>query len=210
MKKQPPAEPSKKDPIRALDAEAHSILHSLLKNHRQAVLATLDAEGRPYTAMVSYALWDPGRDNSDPSTGSAASPVRAPKFLIHLSELSAHKRHLRANTQCSLMIFEPDQGQKEILMVSRAGFQCRASFVAKPVKGDDQSGNKAIQLAEEGAASPQDLAPPEIQYQAAKDAYLAKFPGHAMMFTLGDFDLVALEANSGLLNAGFGRAYRIL
>jgi hypothetical protein len=46
-------------------------------------------------------------------------------------------------------------------------------------------------------------------YQSARRQYLARFPSHQITFTFNDFDLVRLVPRSGLLNAGFGRAYRV-
>ena len=197
----------KKDPIRPLDASAREVLAGLLHEQRQAVLATLDEAGRPYTAMVSYALLDADLATI-PEAGHA--PIR---FLLHLSDLSAHKRHLRARSACSLMLFEPDDGRPEILMASRASFVCRSQMVQKPASGGSADPDDASEP-EDGLETASEVAPgidrdTAARYTTAKAAYLAKFPGHQMMFGLGDFDLVLLEVEDGLLNAGFGRAYRI-
>lgn len=152
------------DPMRPFDADAAATLGRLIRDHRQAALATLDG-GAPHVAMVAYVVED----------GFAG-------FLLHLSDLAAHKRHIRAEPRCALLIFEPDdQPTVEVLTRKRVALQCRAAIVAKG--GDDHA--------------------------AAKATYLARLPKHAMMFGLGDFDLVRLTPDGGLLNAGFGQAYRL-
>lgn len=152
------------DPMRTFDADAAATLGRLVRGHRQAALATLD-DGAPHVAMVAYAAED----------GFAG-------FLLHLSDLAAHKRHLRADARCALLIFEPDdQPSVEVLTRKRVSLQCTAAIVPK---GDDA-------------------------HAAAKAVYLTQLPKHAMMFGLGDFDLVRLTPSGGLLNAGFGQAYRL-
>ncbi len=151
------------DTFQTFDDASLATLAKLLAEHRQAVLATLDA-GAPYTAMVAYA----------PEPGFAG-------FLLHLSNLSAHKQHLRLDPRVSLIVFEPDNGRTEILQHTRVALACTAAIVAKD--SDD--------------------------YTASKAHYLARFPRHELMFTLGDFDLVRLLPHDGLLNAGFGRAYKV-
>lgn len=151
------------DVFQPFDAASTRELGDLIRNHRQAVLGTLDGDA-PYTAMVAY-----------------VAEARLASFLIHLSDLSAHKHHLVAHPRVSLLIAEPDDGQREILQHRRLVLDCQASVIPK-------------------AAS---------DYEAAKTAYLARYPRHAMMFTLGDFDLVRLVPRGGLLNAGFGRAFQV-
>lgn len=152
-----------KDMLQPFDDASWAKLGELVARHRQAVLATLDG-GAPYTAMVAYA----------PEPGFGA-------FLVHLSDLSAHKQHLRADPRVSLIVCEPDNGRTEILQHARVALACRAVIVAK---GTDA-------------------------HAAAKACYLARFPAHQMMFGLGDFDLVRLAPREGLMNAGFGRAFRV-
>jgi hypothetical protein len=47
------------------------------------------------------------------------------------------------------------------------------------------------------------------EWQAGRDRYLARFPGGAVTFELGDFSLLRLDFESGLYVAGFGRAIAI-
>jgi hypothetical protein len=102
-------------------------------------------------------------------------------FWLHLSELAAHKGQLRADPRCGLMIADPDDGRTEPLQKHRLMLHCHAEIVGRD--HDD--------------------------YAAAKARYLAKLPRHEMMFSLGDFDLVRLSVTGGMLNAGFGKAYRV-
>ena len=161
----PETRPDKpKDLLQRFDAESLDLLSDLLTQRRQAVLATLDPSGAPYTAMVAFAT-EAGLDG----------------ILVHLSGLSAHKRYLLADPRCSLMVFEPDNGHVEILQHTRVSLSCRAELVAK-----------------DGA-----------DFATARERYLAKYPGHKLMFGLGDFDLLRLRPESGLMNAGFGRAFAV-
>lgn len=152
-----------KDVLRTFDADAALTLGRLIHDHRQAALATL-SDGRPSVSMVACV----------PESGFGG-------FLLHLSDLAAHKRHLRTDPQCSLLVFEPDDPRIEVLMRKRVALDCTAAVIPKD--------------------SP--------AYAAAKATYLASLPKHAMMFQLGDFDLVRLAPTGGLLNAGFGQAYRL-
>jgi hypothetical protein len=156
------AEP-RADSFQTFDEASLAVLAALIRDHRQAALATVDG-GAPYTAMTAYV----------PEPGFAG-------FLVHLSDLAPHKAHLRADPAVSLIIFEPDDGRTEILQHKRASFECRAEVVPK------------------GTAA----------YDVARERYLQRFPKHALMFALQDFDLVRLVPRRGLLNAGFGRAYQV-
>ena len=155
--------PTARDPYRTFDDASLAELAALLAGARQAALATLDA-GAPYAAMTAFTA-EPG--------------LRG--FLVHLSDLSAHKGHLRADPRASLLVCEPDDGQRDVLQHRRVALACRAEVLAKG--GPD--------------------------YLAGKAVYLARFPGHRVTFGLADFDLVRLVPTGGLLNAGFGRAYRV-
>lgn len=139
-------------------------LANLVRTFRQGVLATVDGDGHPYTAMVAFA----------PEPDYAA-------FLVHLSDMSAHKQHIRADSRVSLLVFQPDNARTEILQHHRLSLRCSASIVEKDM----------------------------TDYAQARRTYLERFPLHRMMFDLGDFDLVRLTPRLGLLNAGFGRAFAV-
>jgi len=152
-----------RDPFRTPDERALRELATLIAAGRQAVLATVE-DGAPTTAMVAYVA-EPGFAG----------------FLLHLSDLAAHKRQLRAEPRVSLLVCEPDDGAGEVLVRRRVGLDCRSAIVPKGTP----EGNEA------------------------REWYLARFPGHAMTFDLADFDLVRLAPERGIFNAGFGRAFRI-
>lgn len=145
------------------DEASLALLATLIRDHRQAMLATV-SEGAPYAAMTAYV--------PEPDFGS---------FLVHLSDLAPHKGHLRADPRASLIICEPDNGKTEIMQHKRVSLECLAEVIPK-----------------ESAA-----------YAAARERYLGRLPAHELMFTLKGFDLVRLVPQRGLLNAGFGRAYKV-
>ena len=136
------------------DTELRSFIHT----HRQATLA-VSADNEPHTAMVSYA--------------------QQGGLLIHLSNLSLHKRLLLANPTCSLLIAEPDDGRAEVMSLARVTLNGNA------IKLDKNT----------------------VDYQAAKAAFLAKLPTSEVMFGLADFDLFRITPSSGRFIAGFGRAF---
>jgi putative heme iron utilization protein len=151
------------DRYQTFDEASLDELAALVAGHRQAVLATVH-EGAPYTAMTAY--------------------VPEPRFagvLLHLSDLSPHKHHLAADPRASLLVFEPDDGQGELMQRRRLTMACRAEALAKGTP----------------------------EYERAQAVYLERLPGHRMMFDLADFGLVRLVPEQGLLIAGFGRAYRV-
>lgn len=150
-------------------------LHDFVWRYRQATLATVDG-GAPHTAMVSYAEERPRAGQPNPNR-----PLAGMTVLIHLSDLTAHKRHLRADPRCSLLIAEPDSGRGEVLSLSRLSLQGVASLIPKGT----------------------------IEYDDAKQRYLAKLPTSAMMFALADFDLFRIHFTGGRFVAGFGRAYNV-
>lgn len=149
--------------FQTFDDESLGWLAAIVRDQRQAALATL-ADGAPSVTLVT-AVPEPGYGT----------------FLLHLSELAAHKRNLRADPRCGLLLVEPGDSPAEVLQRRRLSLDAAATFLDKA--GDD--------------------------YQAAKERYLAALPRHAMMFQLADFDLVRLAARGGLLNAGFGKAYPV-
>jgi heme iron utilization protein len=136
---------------------------NLVRTHRQATLA-VSTNDEPFTAMVSYAM-------SEAQHGGG--------LLVHLSNLSLHKRLLLANPKCSLLIAEPDDGRAEVMSLARVTL----------------NGN-AIKLSKETQA-----------YAEAKAAFLAKLPTSEVMFGLADFDLFRITPSSGRFIAGFGRAF---
>src|SRR5712692_7826664 len=88
-------------------------LRTLIRAHRQATLAVVE-NCEPFTAMVSYA--------EEPDLGG---------LLIHLSNLAPHKRQLKANSRCSVLIAAPDPGHGEVLSLPRVTIQGVASMIEK-------------------------------------------------------------------------------
>jgi hypothetical protein len=134
-------------------------LQTFIRTHRQATLA-VSADNEPFTAMVSYALHN--------ST-----------LLIHLSNLSPHKRLLLANPKCSLLIAEPDDGRAEVMSLARVTLNGSA------IKLDKNTSN----------------------YEEAKTAFLTRLPTSELMFGLPDFDLFRIVPTGGRFIAGFGKAF---
>ena len=136
-------------------------LRTFIHTHRQATLAVC-VNNEPFTAMVSYVTHGGG-------------------LLIHLSNLSLHKKQLLANPACSLLIAEPDDGRDEVMSLARVTLNGSA------IKLDKQT---------------QD-------YADAQAAFLAKLPTSEMMFALADFDLFRIVPTAGRFIAGFGRAFAL-
>ncbi len=128
---------------------------------RQAVLAVCDA-GEPLTAMTAYVA-EPGLAG----------------LLIHLSDLSPHKRVLLKHPTCSLLIAESDDGRAEVMSLARVMLQGVAAKIEK--SSDD--------------------------YAAAKARFLARLPASKLMFDLPDFDLFRITPTGGRFIGGFGRAF---
>jgi putative heme iron utilization protein len=136
-------------------------LRSFIRDHRQAVLA-VSANDEPFTAMSAYV--------AEPALRSV---------LIHLSNLSQHKRMLLANPKCSLLIAEPDDGRAEVMSLARVTLQGSAAKIDKDT----------------------------ADYAQAKALFLAALPASELMFGLADFDLIRINIASGRSIAGFGRAF---
>lgn len=136
-------------------------LKDFIRTYRQATLA-VSADNEPSTAMVSYAQHGGG-------------------LLIHLSNLSQHKRLLMANPKCSLLIAEPDDGRAEVMSLARVTLNGSAIKLSKATQ----------------------------EYEDAKAAFLAKLPTSEVMFGLADFDLFRIVPSSGRFIAGFGRAFAL-
>jgi putative heme iron utilization protein len=136
-------------------------LRSFIRVHRQATLA-VSANDEPFTAMTAY----------------VAEPVLR-SVLVHLSNLSQHKRMLLANPKCSLLIAEPDDGRAEVMSLARVTLQGNAAKIEKN----------------------------SVDYDEAKALFLAALPTSELMFGLPDFDLIRITIANGRYIAGFGRAF---
>ena len=117
----------------------------------------------PYTAMASYA-WHQGG------------------VLIHLSNLSAHKRMLLANPQCSVLIAELDDGRAEVMSLARLTLNGNATKL-----------DKADQAYAEAQTLPTSPNCPAVE----------------IMFGLPDFDLFHIVPTNARYIGGFGRIYNL-
>ena len=144
-----------------MKTEELAIVAALLRDQRQAALGTLRA-GAPFVSMVAYA--------AEPDFGG---------FLLHLSLLAPHTRHLLADGHASLMICEPDDQRDDVQTLAR------------------------ITLV--GTAAP--LA--ETAQAAARELYLARLPAAAPLFEFPDFALFRLVPDEARYVGGFARAFSL-
>jgi putative heme iron utilization protein len=101
--------------------------------------------------------------------------------LVHVSGLAPHGRALAAGAPFAVLIHGLDTPEHEPGEIPRVRFS--------------------------GAAEA--LTPDAAAYPEARDRYLARFPGSAVTFTLGDFALYRLPFTSGRLVAGFARTVNL-
>lgn len=127
-----------------MQPEDRAALRQLMTTHRQAALGTVDA-GAPFVSMVLYALeW---------------RTEAGPACIIHVSGLSAHTRHMRADPRASLLVMQPDTGANDPQALARVTIQCRAI----------------------------PLAPDDPTYPAARLAYLTRLPPAGVSVQLSRF-----------------------
>ena len=99
-------------------------------------------------------------------------------LIIHVSLLAPHTRYLMSDPAVSLLVMQ-------------------AEVPGEPV-------HALPRLSLEGSAAR--LMPDSADWQAAKSAYLARFPDAEMMTHLGDFSFFAITALAARQVAGFGAA----
>ena len=99
-------------------------------------------------------------------------------FVIHVSALAAHTRDMASHPGVSLLVMaRPEEG---------VGAQALARVTIQ------------------GEAAP--LGEDDPLHAAAKQAYLARFPGSEMTFALTDFSLVAIRPRQARFVGGFAQA----
>ena len=98
--------------------------------------------------------------------------------LVRASRLARHSQGLGADARVTVLVHENDAPDKDPLQLRRVSFECRVCRI------------------ERGTA----------EWQAGRERYLARFPGSAITFGMGDFTLYRLEFQSAVYVAGFGRA----
>lgn len=115
-----------------------------------------------------------------PSASMVAYAIEpaTPVLVMHLSGLAAHTQHLRSNPGASLAISRPDSGH-----------------------GDPQQLPRVTLTIGVGPLEPESPA-----YEAARSAYLTRFPDAAMRFALADFVLFACSIDEARYVGGFARA----
>lgn len=109
-------------------------------------------------------------------------PAGADELLIHVSALATHTRDLQAHPQAGLLVMAEPDAQTPPQALPRVSLQVQARTLAR-----------------DGG-----------ECEAAKAAYLARFPDSAVTFELADFSIVALAPLSARLVAGFGRAHALV
>jgi putative heme iron utilization protein len=100
------------------------------------------------------------------------------RLVAHVSGLAAHTRDMRADPAVCLLVTAAESADVPPQALPRVSLPGRAEFI--PADHPDHGVLKA--------------------------SYLAKFPEAADLFSFADFSLVAIEATSARLVAGFARA----
>ena len=126
-------------------------------------LGTQDA-GQPYVSMVPFAVI-----------------ADEPAFVIHVSALAAHTRHMLADPQVSLLVVMP------------------------PLPGVSPQATARVTI--QGEATRAAESTPE--HEQAKEAYLERFPESAQTFELTDFALFVIHPTTIRFIGGFAEAKTI-
>lgn len=101
--------------------------------------------------------------------------------LIHASSLARHAKGLRDGAPVGFLVHALDRPDADPLQLPRLSFQ----GIARPL-------DKSTDV-----------------YRAARDVYLARFPGSEITFSLGDFNLYELLPDSGRFVIAFGKAFNV-
>jgi putative heme iron utilization protein len=127
------------------------------------------------------ALASLGPDGVQPSISRIAlAPGDGGVVLSLLSDLAPHKAALRAHPACALLLGQPS-GRGDPLAQPRLSLHCQAQILARPSPAHD----------------------------AARACFLAQRPKAALYADFGDFHFVVFTITDALLNAGFGKAYKL-
>jgi len=136
-------------------------LRALLDARRVGALGTIGDDGAPLVSMVPFAL--------ERQLGC---------FVVHVSDLAAHTRNLRARPRVSLLVTQADAAGDSVLALPRASFDGQARM----------------------------LEPDSAAWGSCRAAYLARFPQAEPMTRFADFHFVAVELAGARQVAGFGSA----
>ncbi len=101
-----------------------------------------------------------------------------PALVVHLSGLAAHTRNLQVQPRASLLVMAAETPGEPVHALPRVSLDVVADTPARDSAG----------------------------WQAARGAYLARFPEAEPMTTLGDFRFVLLRPTGARQVAGFGAA----
>lgn len=153
----------------SMQEDARVALATLIRQHRQAALGTLDEQGAPFVSMVLYV----------PEEHIAGRALHG--FLIHVSRLSPHTRHMEANERVSLLIAQPDTGAGDAQQLPRVTIQACARRI--PHESEE--------------------------YTRSKARYISRLPASEFLFTLPDFALYRLIPTEARYIGGFARAFSL-
>lgn len=149
--------------IHAMKPEELATIATLIRRQRSAALGTLH-DGSPFVSFVAYA--------AEPDFGG---------FLLHLSRLSPHTRHLVEHPRASLLIAEPDDQREDVQTLARITLTGAVTAIAHHTPA----------------------------YAEARSIYLARLPAAAMLFDFTDFGLYRFTPDGARYVGGFARAYTL-
>lgn len=143
---------------------ARAWVASLRENFRTVILATVSPAGEPEASVAGAALAADG------------------SFLIFVSGLAAHTRHLLATGRASVLLAEDEAATAQPLARRRLSFPCAAVAIPR----SDPAYTPGQQLLRERLG-----------------------PAFDLVSGLGDFELIRLTPRTGRLVAGFGETYEV-
>jgi putative heme iron utilization protein len=146
-----------------VDEREMAVMARLIRGRRWAALGTCAGEA-PLASMVAYV----------PEPGFSG-------FLMLLSRLSLHTRHLLGNPRASLAIGAPDTGRGNPQTLPRISIQ--------------------------GRVFPVDRSDP--RYFELHDLYVGRLPAQAPLFEMVDFILFRLVPEEARFVGGFARAFTV-
>lgn len=136
-----------------------------------------------FRAQLSTVIVGTAAPDGTPDASVAATLLDADgAFVIYISGLAAHTRHLRANPRASVLLIESETTPGNPLARHRLTFACTAAPVAR-----------------ESAAHTELVLAFRQKFGATID----------VVSTLPDFQFVRLQPQSGRVVAGFGAAFEV-
>lgn len=146
-----------------MNRQEQQLMTALIRAKRWAALATQGPDG-PEASWVAYV---PEADCNG--------------FLLHLSSLAAHTRHLLADPRAGLAISEAEQADADPQTLARVMIHGRVAVLAKD----------------------------SADYQAAALRYQDRLPDSIPRFDFSDFQLLRLTPTRIRFVGGFARAYTL-